>query len=176
MDLARDVENLEFREGSLISATALLDLVSAGWLDALIEQCCPSRSIALFALTYDGRISLQPTDDEDQIIWNLVNTHQLTDKGFGPALGWNAPAAAATAFTESGFMTRRADSSWRVAAQYPALQAALVEGWAEAAKRMGSVEAARVDHWRNRRQADVNAGRIEILVGHEDLLATPAVQ
>ena len=58
----------------------------------------------LFALTYDGRIGCSPEDPDDGLIVALVNEHQRTDKGFGPALGPDAHRRARrAAFEQLGY-------------------------------------------------------------------------
>src|SRR5512138_1214975 len=73
-----------FAGRSLVTASALLDLVSDAWLDALVVRCREAGAAVLFALTYDGRIDFAPAELEDEVICGLVNQHQRTDKGFGP--------------------------------------------------------------------------------------------
>src|SRR5262245_3364562 len=56
----RDLEGEDVRsslEGrALVTASALLDFVSAAWLDALADLCAGAGAAALFALSYDGLI------------------------------------------------------------------------------------------------------------------------
>ena len=49
-----------FEGRSLVTASALLDLVSEAWLRALAARCAESGAAALFALSYDGRIVCSP--------------------------------------------------------------------------------------------------------------------
>ena len=88
--LQRDLASLDaslFEGRSLVTASALLDLVSDAWLRGLAAQCRAHGSAAMFALTYDGRMAFDPGEPEDSLVCDLVNRHQETDKGFGPALG-----------------------------------------------------------------------------------------
>ena len=86
MDLAVVDDDL-FAGRALITASALLDLVSDRWLRSLAARCRTSGAAVLFALTYDGRIQCTPEEPEDEAIRDLVNRHQRTDKGFGEAAG-----------------------------------------------------------------------------------------
>ncbi len=81
------VDALPFPPRGLVTASALLDLVSAQWLDAIAAHCAQAGAAALFALSYDGRIAFDPPHPDDERVRVLVNLHQRTDKGFGPALG-----------------------------------------------------------------------------------------
>jgi hypothetical protein len=103
----------------------------------------------------------------------LVNRHQLGDKGFGPALGPGAVAMVADAFGALGYELHTAPSDWALGAESAALQAALIEGWVAAAAEIapGQVDALR--GWAERRCALVAAGRSRLRVGHRDVGGTP---
>ena len=125
-DLAHIDEALFESTGAplLVTASALLDLTSPEWLDALASRCRAAHAVALFALTYDGRIACEPDDPIDELIRALVNRHQQRDKGFGPAAGPDAAGAAAQAFERYGFTVHRAPSDWELGAESRAAAAA----------------------------------------------------
>lgn len=156
---------------SLITASALLDLVSEPWLMQLIKQGHASGSDLFFALSYDGRIVLTPSRAEDQEILGLVNRHQRGDKGFGAALGPTASEVAERLALDAGYWARSAASDWRIGPDEAALQAALLDGWLEAALELASNEGRRLLAWRQARQRAIDAGELQILVGHRDLIA-----
>jgi hypothetical protein len=164
-----------FEGRALVTASALLDLVSVEWLETLAGRCRASQSAALFALTYDGRVRCSPEDPDDAIVLALVNRHQLTDKGFGTAVGTNAITRAEACFTALGYETMRGDSSWVLSPADDLLQRWLVAGWAKAACEMAGPEepSAAIEAWESRRLAHIAAKRSHIEVGHEDLVAWP---
>ena len=168
-----DLSTLEdcaiFEGRSLVTASALLDLVSEEWLRALAARCAGSGAAVLFALSYDGRVIWTPEDPDDAAVVASVNEHQLTDKGFGPALGPDATDVAARCFEGVGYRVRRAASDWLLTPESRALQSQLIEGWAQAATEMSPVRTRVIDGWRDRRLAHVAAGWSEVLVGHQDL-------
>lgn len=157
---------------ALVTASALLDLVSDRWMRAFARWCLDARADVLCVLSYDGRIQCDPPDPDDQRVRDLVNAHQRTDKGFGPALGPDAVGAAEEAF--AGWETSVATSDWRLDAGAAALQRQLVEGWASAASVMAPAEAGVIGAWCSRRLARIAAGESRILVGHRDFAATPS--
>src|SRR5262245_19444439 len=108
----RDLDDGLFAGRALVTASALLDLVSESWLRQLVSRCRAHDAAALFALSYDGRLSFEPSEPDDEMVRDLVNRHQRTDKGFGPALGPSAVAAAADRFTDSGYDVRIDASDW----------------------------------------------------------------
>ena len=172
MDLASRLEELRLERGSVVTASALLDLVSERWLSALAARCREADALALFALTYDGRIELWPEEPEDSFICELVNRHQRGDKGFGPALGPGAAPEAARLFTAQGYRVHCRESDWDLQPDQPRLQTQLIEGWAQAASQIVPAEAARCESWLRRRLAHVTAARSRIIVGHQDLMAS----
>jgi SAM-dependent methyltransferase len=169
IDLASDLEQLPLPEGGLVTASALLDLVSAPWLERLAHRCRAARTAVLFALTYDGRVRCWPGEPDDAAVIALVNLHQRTDKGFGPALGPEAADAAAGQFRRAGYRLRRVRSDWRIGPDEPALQAALLAGWAQAAREIAPGADGQVEGWLQRRLRHLRRGRSTLSVGHEDL-------
>lgn len=170
----RTLDHPEIFSGrTLIAASALLDLVSESWVRALAFRCREANATALFALTYDGRMSCSPAEPEDERIRTLVNAHQRTDKGFGPALGPAAVDAAAVHFADAGYRIRREPSDWILRGDSLELQRQLIVGWAEAAAALAPDEAASIFGWRTRRLEHVDGHRSQLIVGHEDLAAWP---
>jgi hypothetical protein len=159
-----------FAAQTLVTASALLDLVSDQWVRRLADQCRHAGAAVLFALSYDGRIECMPADSQDETIRALVNRHQQTDKGFGPALGPDATAIAAGYFKRLGYDVTVDSSDWRLAPAQQTLQQQLVEGWAAAATEQAPQLNAIIDGWRRRRHEHVEQGRSFLTVGHQDLL------
>jgi len=163
-----------FAGRDLVTASALLDLVSEDFLAWLAEQCRAVGAVALFALTYTGRSRCIPAEPEDGVICALLNLHQRqSDKGFGPAAGPDAVACAEQAFTAAGFHVRREPSNWRVEPEAIELQERLMQGWVDAALELAPFEADTIHDWHARRRAHLHAGRSRIVVSHEDLAAFP---
>jgi hypothetical protein len=158
---------------TLVTASALLDLVSEAWLARLASRCRAAQAVALFALTYNGRIVCQPADPLDELVRALVNRHQRRDKGFGPAAGPYAAHAATVAFEQEGYRVQRALSNWELGPGASALQQPLVDGWAGAAIDESPGEAGAIAAWQSRRTSAILKGAFHVNVGHEDLLAVP---
>jgi hypothetical protein len=173
LDLARASLVSACRGATLVTASALLDLVSEAWLHDLAAACASAGAVALLALDYDGRRECVPVEEGDAPALAAFHQHQLRDKGFGLALGARATDVAASAFAERGFSVRRAPSDWRLGPGEARLQAALLQGWAEAAIEAQPGERATVEAWLARRMVHLAAGTSRLHVGHEDLLAVP---
>jgi hypothetical protein len=159
---------------TLVAGAALLDLVSPAWLERLAEWCRSRRAVALFALSYDGRIVCDPVDPFDASVRDLVNRHQRTDKGFGPAAGPDATATLARCLAGHGHTVHVASSDWHLGHESGELQRQLVGGWADAAAQLAPKRADAIAAWRERRLGWVSSGSSRLVVGHQDLLAYPA--
>jgi len=170
-DLASLDDGVIFDGRTLVTASALLDLVSEAWLCTLAARCAEGGAAVLFALSYDGRIDCSPGDPDDGRVVTRVNEHQRIDKGFGPALGPGATDCAARCFASRGYLVRRARSDWTLPPESQELQQQLIDGWAQAATAMAPSEAAIIAGGRSRRLAHVAANRSHLIAGHEDLAA-----
>lgn len=173
VDLSSDLDSFVLDANVVVTASALLDLVSDRWLTHLISRCHEGQAAALFALSYDGRITCEPADADDEWIRDLVNLHQRGDKGFGPALGPKAAERACELLSSLGYDVHCARSDWHLRPRDAELQRALIEGWASAAAELASGESHRCLAWRERRLTHVTRGASRITVGHVDVLALP---
>jgi hypothetical protein len=170
VDLADWLNPALFSGSDLVTASALLDLVSEPWLRALTRRCREVEAVVLFALSYDGRIECAPNEVEDDRIRNLVNAHQRTNKGFGAALGPASADAAVRLLSEAGYHVERETSDWMLGPEHRELQQQLLEGWVDAAAVMAPDQNGIIQNWRARRLAHVDAGRSQLIVGHEDVV------
>ena len=170
MDLNTLDDDEIFAGRHLVTASALLDLVSAQWLRALATRCRAAGASALFTISYNGRSSCDPVEPEDDLVRDLLNRHQKRDKGLGgPAAGPDASACAQRSFAEAGYRVQLEPSDWTLGPDVPDLQRMLIDGWAQAATEMAGDRDATITNWRARRLAHVDAGRSRLVVGHDDL-------
>lgn len=156
----------------LVTASALLDLVSERWIRWVAAECRRAGACALFAITYNGRNECDPPDAMDTTVFDLFNRHQVTDKGLaGTAAGPYATDVARRAFNDLGFDVRVEPSDWQIDRAEGELQRQLIEGWASAAAEIAPGQADTIEAWKQRRLEHVAAGRSRIVVGHYDLSA-----
>jgi SAM-dependent methyltransferase len=171
LDLAHDVEHA-FGACDLVATSALLDLVSAAWLDRVVASLVRTPRPLYAALSYDGAVALMPASRHDDIVIAAVNRHQRTDKGFGPALGPDAARTAPERFRRAGFAVTEGRSDWRFGADDRAIQLEMLAGWAGAAGEIG-VASSILAEWLDERRDQVAEGRSHMRVGHVDFFATP---
>jgi hypothetical protein len=173
VDLARDWRQVTACNSQLVTASALLDLVSAAWLEPLAQQCWDWQAAVYITLSYDGRIVWEPRLDYDEPVREAINRHQRTDKGFGPALGPDAPATLAILLRQYGYWVRLRPSPWRLDSCHTFLQMTLLTGWIEAIKPFfGGQALTDLNHWMDCRRELIARGISRLQVGHWDLFAS----
>ena len=161
-----------FEGRHLVTASALLDLVSERWIRWVASECRRAGACALFPIIYNGHNECDPPDPMDAAVFDLFNRHQVTDKGLaGAAAGPYATDVARRAFNDLGFEVRTAPSDWQIDRPERELQRQLIEGWASAAVEIAPDQADSIDAWKQRRLDHVAAGRSRIVVGHFDMSA-----
>lgn len=167
MDL-RDINALPLDGATLVTASALLDLMPEAWVAALAAHLAARGLPFLAMLSYDGVMAWDPALPDDDAVTAAFNRHQGGDKGLGPALGPASGARTAAIFRAAGFDVAVADSPWRLGADQTALQRDLVAGIAQAADEAGLAGSA---DWGAARVAV--AASTSCIIGHTDVLALP---
>jgi SAM-dependent methyltransferase len=172
-DITLSLDRLITPDVDLVTASALLDLVSTDWIERLVQQCRAACCALMLALSYDGRMTWQPALDADEAIRGLFNRHQRTDKGFGRAVGPDGVVEAARQLRGAAFEVLSDRSDWRLTGADARLQRALLIGCAQAATAMNQDFAGRIDEWLGQRLALIAHPEGEVTVGHVDLLGLP---
>jgi SAM-dependent methyltransferase len=173
LDLNRDLEAALDGPVDLVATSALLDLVSDDWLARLVVETAARRVPLYAALTYDGRVTLEPSDPLDAAVIAAVNAHQHRDKGFGAALGPMAARTAIARFEAVGYSVIHGEADWAFGPDDREIQTEILSGWASASRETGNLSLADIVGWLTRRRDAVTAGRSSIRVGHVDLFAWP---
>lgn len=170
---AANLESLVPARVDLITGAALIDLMSAEWLQALAATAARRNAVVLMVLSYAGRFELDPADPRDSWLCETVNEHQHRDKGTGDAAGPDATSLLARALTAEGFHVFTDTSPWALDPSQSRLQQALIEGWCEAAREQVPTERSLIDAWQAQRNQQAHNGQLRIQVDHLDLLALP---
>ncbi|MFE0043472.1 class I SAM-dependent methyltransferase [Streptomyces albireticuli] len=159
---------------SLLTASALLDLLTAGEVEALAAACAGAGCPALLTLSVVGRVELFPADPLDAEVAEAFDAHQRRVAHGRRLLGPDAVDVATEAFRRHGAQVRRAASPWRLGTERAELTARWLEGWVAAAREQRPGLASRADAYLRRRLAACEAGGLRVVVHHADLLALPA--
>ena len=151
----------------LVTASALLDLVSPAWIEALVAGLAAQRLPLLALLTVDGRIEASPAHPHDAAIAAAFVRHMHRDKGFGPAAGGDAPAILEEALARAGYRCVAGDSPWQLDGALSDLRAQTRQGMAAAVAETGLVAPADLADW-------LASEPERLVIGHRDVFAWPA--
>ncbi|MFG2472501.1 class I SAM-dependent methyltransferase [Streptomyces canus] len=152
---------------SLVTASALLDVLTREEIETLAEACTGAGCPALLTLSVAGRVELTPSDPLDDEIADAFNAHQRR----GGLLGPDAVTVACEAFSERGATVRLHPSAWRLGPAESALTAQWLRGWVGAAvEERPELKEPAERYLRDRLEA-CRAGELKVVVHHSDLLA-----
>jgi predicted RNA methylase len=171
-----DVTRLEPEDlagATLVTASALLDLLTREELTRLIHACTGAGCPVLFALSVTGRVQLLAADPLDSRIAAAFNAHQRRLTQRGRLLGPDAVAAAVEGFRETGAEVVVHPSPWRLGGGESDLAVEWLTGWLDAAWAQDPALAREADLYRHRRLREAAAGALSVTVGHADLLVLP---
>jgi hypothetical protein len=172
----RDVTRLRAADlagTALVTASALLDLLTAEEVDRIAAACAGAGCPALLTLSVDGRVDLTPADPLDAAIGAAFNAHQRRVTGAGRLLGPGAPAAAIAAFRRHGATVERRPAPWRLGPRDAALTTEWLTGRVAAACARRPELTAEGAAYLDRRLRACAAGGLRVVVHHDDLLALP---
>jgi hypothetical protein len=153
----------ELAPTALVTASALLDLLTAAEVTRLAEVCAGAACPALLTLSVTGHVAFDPADPLDAVFADAFNDHQRRRGLLGP----DAPGVAAAAFERLGVTVHRSPSPWRLGPEQAALAGRWLQGWVAAAVEQVPDLALVADAYLDRRRG------ARVVVGHEDLLALP---
>ena len=168
-DLARVLT--EIGGADLVTAAALLDLLDGVQIAAVVDAVVDARLPALFALSVDGGVTLDPEDPDDVPVGDAFDAHQRR----GDRLGPGATRFTADLFRRRGYRVLEVATPWRLdprAGDTP-LVSSWLAGRAEAAAEERPGLEPDTDAWLARRRAMLPEGLPRVVVGHVDLLALP---
>ncbi|MEU3250644.1 methyltransferase domain-containing protein [Streptomyces sp. NPDC006997] len=152
---------------SLVTASALLDVLTRDEVDTLAAACAGAGCPALLTLTVAGRVDLSPADPLDAEIAEAFNAHQRRTGLLGP----DAVTVACEVFAEHGATVRVQPSPWRLGPDDAELTARWLRGWVGAAVEQRPDLAPRAGKYLAARLAASAAGESRVTVHHSDLLA-----
>lgn len=168
-----EVGTLPLTGTTMVTASALFDLCSEAFCEALTDRLVEAGCGLYAALNVDGVVSWSIPHPLDAQIVDLFNQHQRTDKGFGPALGPDASGCLARLFDAHGYHVTFEPSPWHLDQASSALQMELLKGFRQPLLEVSDVPQATIDAWLAFRLAAIHEPESSCLVGHTDVLALP---
>jgi hypothetical protein len=158
---------------SLVTGSALLDLLTEDELVGLLVACDGAACPVLLALSVTGHVQLDPADPLDARLAAAFDAHQRRMTPRGRLLGPDAVATAAEGFRRLGAEVVVRPSPWRLGAAEAGLVEEWLAGWVGAACEQEPALAAQADLYLRRRLREAQAGRLDVTVDHADLLVLP---
>lgn len=169
-----DLRAADLAGTSLVTASAVLDLLTAEEVDGLATACVEAGCAALLTLSVLGHVELAPVDPLDAEFAAAFDTHQRRRAGGRRLLGPDAGPAALDTFARRGAVVASRSSPWRLGADQAELAQEWLRGWISAA----CEQQPGLERWAGaylRRRLDAcTAGELLVVVGHVDMLALPA--
>jgi hypothetical protein len=163
----------DLADATLITASALLDLLTADELDRLVGLCAGAGCPILLTLSVVGSVEIAPTDPLDHRVAAAFDAHQRRPTERGRLLGPDAVDFAARAFRRLGAEVIVRPSPWRLGPAHSALTAEWFTGWVGAACEQEVELAGEREPYARRRLEQASAGELAVTVGHADLLVLP---
>jgi len=163
----------DFAGATLVTASALLDLLTCDELTALIHACSGAGCSVLFTLSVTGRVQLLPADRLDARVAAAFDAHQRRMTPRGRLLGPDAVKAAVKGFRRLGAEVGVRPSAWRLGATESDLAVEWLTGWVGAACDQEPALVPDADLYRRRRLREAATGALAVTVGHADLLVLP---
>ncbi|MFD2420963.1 SAM-dependent methyltransferase [Amycolatopsis pigmentata] len=157
----------DFAGTSLVTASALLDVLTAGQVDGLAAACAAAGCPALLTLSVTGQVEFAEPEPLDADFREAFNDHQRRAGKLGP----DAVEAATEAFARHGMRVLTRPSPWRLGPQESELTAEWLKGWVGAACEQRPELGGEADAYLSRRLGERGAGTPHVVVHHTDLLA-----
>lgn len=154
---------------SLVTASALLDVLTREEIGALVDACTGAGCPVLLTLSVAGRVELTPAHPLDAEIAEAFNAHQQRDGLPGP----DAVTVTCEAFAARGATVRVHQSPWRLGPEQAALTEQWLRGWVGAAVEQRPALGERAERYLRDRLDACAAGELRVVVHHTDLLALP---
>ena len=168
-----EVEPGHLSGATMVTASALVDLLTARELDRLVSTVTALACPALVTLSVVGRVRLRPHDPLDPVVAEAFDLHQRRTVGGRTLMGPDAVGHLATAFARAGARVLSRPSPWRLKASDATLAAEWFSGWVAAACEQRPELAAVAAPYRERRLAQAADGRLRVTVQHSDLWVVP---
>jgi hypothetical protein len=163
----------DLADARLITASALLDLLTEDELAGLVTVCVGAGCPMLLTLSVVGRVSVIPADPLDRRVAAAFDAHQRRVTKRGRLLGPDAVALAVEELSRLGIDVLVQPSPWRLGALQADLAAEWLTGWVGAACEHQVELAAETEVYTRRRLAQAQAGQLAVTVDHADMLVLP---
>ena len=158
---------------SLVTASALLDVLTSQELRAVVGACVAVGCPVLLSLSVTGEVRLDPRDPRDEAFQALFNAHQQRSAGQRRLVGPSGVLQAQRLFLEAGWNIRSTATLWRLGEHNRRLLGQWFDGWLDAALDQRADLHVEGAGYRTLRSSQLRRGALSAVVVHTDLLAWP---
>ena len=181
-----DLSTEDLAGSSLVTASALLDVLTSPEIHTIVGACIAAKAPVLFSLSVTGGVHFDPPDERDAAFENAFNAHQLRDANGRRQLGRYGAPIASGLFAEAGWQVRKTTTQWRLDHHQSGLLGEWFCGWVDAAVEQDPQLGTEADRYRRDRLAQIELGEhgevgehgglggLSVLVDHVDVLAWPS--
>ncbi|WP_243062830.1 SAM-dependent methyltransferase [Humibacter sp. RRB41] len=165
------VDGDDLRGASLVTASALLDVLTSEEVHAIAAASVAAGAPVLLSLSVTGRVDLIPRHPLDEAFQNAFNAHQRRSADGRRLLGPHAVAVVRGLFLEAGWHVRPVETPWRLGPHDARLLAEWFDGWTDAALEQSPHLHDDASDYLDLRRAQLTDGALSAVVHHRDLLA-----
>lgn len=169
----QELTSADLDGASLVTASALLDVLTAEEAHAVVDACVAAGAPALLSLSVTGEVALRPRHPLDRRVASAFNAHQRREVHGRRLLGPYAGRIVEGLFGLAGWNVRRALTTWRLSDRDPRLLGEWFEGWVAAAEEQEPRLRSDAVAYRELRRSQQRRGELSAVVYHLDLLAWP---
>jgi hypothetical protein len=159
---------------ALVTASAVLDLLTAEEVDGLAAACTEAGAAALLTLSVTGHVEFAPSDPLDAAFAGGFNAHQRRRTADRWLLGSDAVAVVVGAFARRGAVVESRPSPWLLGADRAELADEWLRAWIAAACVQQPDLERGAGAYLDRKLDACRAGQLRLVVGHSDVLALPS--
>lgn len=167
------LESADLEVASLVTASALLDVLTSREARNIVHACVEVGAPALLSLSVTGEVELQPWDARDKLFEAAFNDHQRREVAGGRLLGRYGGPIVRGLFAEAGWKVRTTRTSWRLTDAEPCLLREWFDGWVNSAEEHRPGLRDECAGYRELRDGQLHRGDLSAIVHHLDLLAWP---
>ena len=155
---------------TLITASALLDLLTADEISRLAAVCAGAGCPILLTISVVGHVAMAPPAPLDRRVGAAFDAHQRRATERGSLLGPDAVAVAVEEFSKLGAEILVRPSPWQLGPSQAGLIAEWFTGWTAAAFEQEGELSKECEFYTRRRLAQATAGQLTVTVDHADVL------
>ena len=167
-----DTYHMKDLDTYVISYSAALDLMSKSSIDTSLKKI-EKNNILFYSLCFDGTIKWKKSHPFDKYITSFFNNHQMSDKGFGKALGYKSISFVTQRAKKLGYTVKTADSPWVVSNKSNQDKLFLKRYILDIKKtlyHMEGIDRSMLRLWYSEKLDQILNKKIKVHVGHKDLL------